>query len=92
MLRVIFENPSRKKKAQQQGQQRISKQMAKPSGPSDRNNGSQAHKINRWALTRQVGLKKPEKREIAYPWADKVRKVRKGHHKPKVMQTKKVRG
>ena len=45
------------------------KQMAKLLGPSGRNNGLQAHEINRWALKRQVGLKKPGKREIAYPWA-----------------------
>ena len=57
-----------RRKAQQQGQQRIGKQMAKPLGPSSRNNGSQAHEINKWALKRQVGLKKPRKREIAYPW------------------------
>ena len=69
MLRVIFENPSRERKAQQQGQQRIGKQMARPLGPSGRNNGSQAHETNKWALRRQMGLKKPEKREIAYPWA-----------------------
>ena len=43
--------------------------MAKSLGPSGRNNGSQAHKINKWALKRQVGLKKRKKREIAYPWA-----------------------
>ena len=69
MLRVIFENPSRKKKDQRQGQQRIGKQMAKSLGPSGRNNGSQAHEINKWALRRQMSLKKPGKREIAYPWA-----------------------
>ena len=69
MLRVIFENPSRKKKAQPQGQQRVGKQVVKPLGPSSRNNGSQAHKINKWALKRRMGLKKPGKREIAYPWA-----------------------
>jgi len=51
-LKVIFENPSRKKKAQQHGQQRIGKQMAKPLGPSGRNNGSQTHEINKWALKR----------------------------------------
>ena len=28
----------------------------------------QAHEINEWALKRQVGLKKPGKREIAYLW------------------------
>ena len=56
-------------KAQQQGQQRIGKQMAKPLGPSCRNNGSQTHEINKWVLKKQVGLKKSEKREIAYPWA-----------------------
>ena len=69
MLRVICENSSRKKKAQRQGQQRIGKHMAKPLGPSGKNNGSQTHEINKWALKRQVGLKKPGKREIAYPWA-----------------------
>ena len=58
-----------RRKAQQKGQQRIGKQMAKPLGPSGRNNGSQAHKINKWALKRQVGLKKPGKIEIAYSWA-----------------------
>ena len=40
MLRVIFEDPNGRKKAQQQGQQRVGKQVAKPSGPSGRNNGS----------------------------------------------------
>ena len=69
VLRVICENPSRKKKGQRQGQQRIDKQMAKPLGPSSMNNGSQAHEINKWVLKRQVGLKKPGKREIAYLWA-----------------------
>ena len=56
MLRVIFENPRRKKKAQQQGQQRVGKQMIKPLGPSGKNNGLQAHEINKWALKRQMGL------------------------------------
>ena len=42
--------------------------MAKPLGLSGRNNGLQAHEINKWALKRQMSLKKPEKREIAYPW------------------------
>ena len=51
-----------KRKAQRQGQQRIGKQMTKPLGPSSRNNGSQAHEINKWALKRQAGLKKPGKR------------------------------
>ena len=69
MLRVICENPSRKKKAQRQGQQRIGRQIAKPLDPSCKNNGSQVHEINKWALKRQVGLKEPGKREIAYLWA-----------------------
>ena len=43
--------------------------MAKSLGPSDRNNRSQTHEINKWALKRQVGLKKLGKRVIAYPWA-----------------------
>ena len=52
MLRVIFENTSGRKKAQQQGQQKVGKQVAKPSGPSGRNDGSQVHEINKWALRR----------------------------------------
>ena len=64
-----FENPSKRKKAQQQGQQRVGKQVAKPLGSSGRNNGSQAHEVNKWALRRQIGLKKPGEREIAYLWA-----------------------
>ena len=43
--------------------------MAKPLGPSGRNNGLQVHEINKWALKRQVDLKKSGKREIAYLWA-----------------------
>ena len=68
-MRVICENLSRKKKAQQQGHQGTSKQMVKPLGLSGRNNGSQTHEINKWVLKRRVSLKKPGKREIAYPWA-----------------------
>ena len=67
MLRVIFENSSRKKKAQRQGQQKIGKQIAKLLGSSGRNNELQANKINKWALKRQVGLKESRKRDIAYP-------------------------
>ena len=47
LLRIIYENPSRKKKAQRQWQQRIGKQMAKRLDPSGRNNESQAHEINK---------------------------------------------
>ena len=61
MLRVIFENPSRKKKAQQQGQQRVGKQVAKPLGPSGTNNGSQAHEINKMSLEEVNGLKEARK-------------------------------
>ena len=43
--------------------------MAKPLGSSGKNNGSQAHEINKWVLKRQVSLKEPGKREIAYLWA-----------------------
>ena len=34
-------------------------------GPSGRNNESQAQQINKWVLKRQVGSKKPGKKEIA---------------------------
>ena len=47
----------------------VGKQVAKPLGLSSRNNGSQTHEVNKWALRRQMGLRKPGKREITYPWA-----------------------
>jgi len=43
----------------------LAKQTAKPSGPCGKNNGSQAQEINKWALKRQMGIKKSRKREIA---------------------------
>ena len=43
----------------------MTKKAAKPLGPSGRNNGSQAQEINKWVLKRQVGSKKPRKKEIA---------------------------
>ena len=43
----------------------MAKQIAKPLSPSGRNNGSQAQKINKWVLKRQVGSKEPGKKEIA---------------------------
>ena len=33
--------------------------------PIGRNKESQVHKINKWALRKQMGSKEPEKREIA---------------------------
>ena len=41
----------------------VSKWIKKPLSPSSRNNGSQAHKINKWALRKQMGLKEPRERE-----------------------------
>ena len=40
----------------------------KPLSPSDRNNGSQVYKMDKWALRKQTGLKNPRKRGIANPW------------------------
>ena len=58
MLKVIFEDPNGRQKAQQQ---RFGKQVAKPSGPNNRSDGSQVHEINKWALRRYMGFKKPGK-------------------------------
>ena len=52
VLRVIFKDPSEGKKAQQQGQQRVGRQVAKPLGSSSGNDGSQVHEINKWVLRR----------------------------------------
>ena len=43
--------------------------IEKPLSPSGKNNGSHVHEINKWALRKQTGLKKPGKREVANPWA-----------------------
>ena len=47
------------------GNKELTKQIAKPLGPSGRNNGSRVQEINKWVLKRQVGSKKPGKKEIA---------------------------
>ena len=38
-------------------------------GPSGRNNGSQAHEINKWVLRKQMGLEESGEREVANLWA-----------------------
>ena len=39
-----------KKKERQKGQKRVSKWIEKPLSPNGRNNGLQAHEINKWAF------------------------------------------
>ena len=40
----------------------------KPLSPNGRNNGSQAHEINKWALRKQMGLEEPGERKVANLW------------------------
>ena len=54
-----------RKKPNNKSNKELTKQTAKPLGLSGRNNRSQAQEINKWVLKRQVGSKKPGKREIA---------------------------
>ena len=42
--------PKWKGEAQQREQKRVGKWIEKSLSPSSRNNGSQAHEINKWAL------------------------------------------
>ena len=58
-----------RRKPSNKGSKGVGKQVAKPLGSNGRNNGSQAHEVNKWALRRQMGLRKPGEREIAYIWA-----------------------
>ena len=58
-----------RRKPNDKGSKELANKWQKPLGLSGRNNGSRAHEINKWTLKRQVGLKKPGKREIVYPWA-----------------------
>ena len=66
-MRVICESPGRQEESPiiraTRNWQIDSKK--KPLGPNGRNNGSQAQQINKWVLKRQVGSKKPEKKEMA---------------------------
>ena len=55
--------------AQQRKQKRVGKWIENPLSQSGRNNGLQAHEINKWALRRQMGLKEPRKRKTNKPWA-----------------------
>ena len=48
---------------------RVSEWIEKPLSPSNRNNGSQTHKINKWALRKQMGLKELGEREVVNSWA-----------------------
>ena len=41
-----------RRKLNHKGRKRVGKQVVKSLGPSSRNNGSQAHEINKWALRR----------------------------------------
>ena len=41
-----------KKKPKKYGKKRVSKLRRKPLSPNGRNNGSQAHEINKWVLKR----------------------------------------
>ena len=61
----LWESWWKEGKPNNKGSKELAKQAAKLSGLSGRNNGSQTQEINKWVLKRQVGLERPEKREIA---------------------------
>ena len=64
-----FRKTNRKKKPNNMGRKElVSGQKKKLLSPNGRNNGLQAHEINKWALRKQMGLKKPGKREEVNPW------------------------
>ena len=69
LLRVFFLwNPNEREEAHPatQTEKKSAKyREQKPLSPSSRNNGSQVHEINKWALRKQMGSKEPRKREIA---------------------------
>ena len=46
------------------GKRQIIKKKKKPLSPSGKNNGSEVHEISKWVLRKQMGSKKPRKREI----------------------------
>ena len=65
---AYFREAQKKEEAQQHGQKRVSKWIEKLLNLSGKNNGSQAHEINKWALRKQMGLKEPREIEVANPW------------------------
>ena len=50
-------------------QKRVGKWIENPLSPSGRNNGSQAHEINKWALRGVNGFKGVQKERKSKPWA-----------------------
>ena len=53
---LILEAQSQEE-AQQYGQRRVSGLIEEPLSPNDKNNGSQTHKVNKWALRKVNGPK-----------------------------------
>ena len=64
-----FGKSNRKKKPNNMGRKELVNGQKKPLSQNGRNNGLQAHKINKWALRKQMGLKEAGEREMANPWA-----------------------
>ena len=48
----LFGSPSEREKPGQHRQKGVGKQIENSLNPSNRNNGSQAHEINKWVLRR----------------------------------------
>ena len=60
-----FWKPKWEEEAQQHEHKGVGKWIENSLSSSSRNNGSQAHEINKWVLKREMGLKELEKREKA---------------------------
>ena len=66
---IILGKSNRKKKPNNMGRKELLNGQKKPLSQNGRNNGLQAHKINKWALRKQMGLKEAGEREMANLWA-----------------------
>ena len=58
---MLILEAQQQEEAQQYELRRVSGLIEKPLNPTGRNNGSQAHKVNKWALRKENGLKGAQK-------------------------------
>ena len=72
--------------AQQYGQSRVSGLIEKPLSSNGRNNGLQAHKVNKWVLRKANESKGAQREKYKLMGIMRCRKVRMGHNRPEVMK------
>ena len=63
MLMLILEKPNNRKKPNSMGRKELARWRENSLSPSGRNNGSWAHKLNKWALRKANGPKGAQRKK-----------------------------